>query len=206
VTETDRPPEPSPDTVETRRSLLTRLRDWGDAPGWREFFDTYWQLIYSVARRSGMKDADAQDLVQEVMVSVAREMPDFHYDPARGRFKSWLLRIVHRRIADHWRTGVAARTRTVSMEDEAVPEPLDEADFEKVWLHEWEQHMLQLALRRVKSRVSVQQFMIFEMAELRRLPMSEIKRGLGVSTTQVYLARHRVRKMVRAELRQLGES
>ncbi|MCB1275324.1 sigma-70 family RNA polymerase sigma factor [Prosthecobacter sp.] len=199
-------PEQSPDTLETRSSLLTRLRDWGDAPGWREFFDTYWQLIYSVARRSGMKDHDAQDLVQEVMVSVAREMPDFHYDPARGRFKAWLLRIVHRRVADHWRTGVARRQNTVSMEDEIVPEPIDDTGFEKLWQDEWQQQMLALALRRVKARVSVQQFMIFEMAEMRRLPMAEIRRGLGVSTTQVYLARHRVRKMVRHELRQLGES
>lgn len=199
-------PERTPDTLATRRSLLTRLRDWGDAPGWREFFDTYWQLIYAVARRSGMKDADAQDLVQEVMVTIAREMPDFHYDPARGRFKSWLLRIVHRRVADFWRTGVAERQRTVSAEDEPTPEPSDEAGFEKLWQGEWEQHMLALALRRVKSRVSVQQFMIFEMAELRHLPTAEIKCGLSVSTTQVYLARHRVRKLVRAELRQLGES
>src|SRR6185295_18148826 len=84
--------------IPTRKSLLTRLKNWDDQEGWRQFFDTYWRLIYSVARRTGLSDADAEDIVQETVLAVAKQMPSFHYDPARGSFKNWLLLITRRRI------------------------------------------------------------------------------------------------------------
>src|SRR5688572_15927585 len=86
------------DSLPTRRSLLSRLRNMGDDDSWRAFFDAYWRLIYNVARKSGLSDEDAQDVVQETVISVAKKMPEFRYDPAKGSFKSWLLIITHRRI------------------------------------------------------------------------------------------------------------
>ena len=71
----------------TRRSLLTRLRDAGDQAGWREFFDIYWQLLYRVALKSGLTEAEAQDAVQETIITVAQQMPGFRYEPARCSFK-----------------------------------------------------------------------------------------------------------------------
>ena len=50
--------------IPTRWSLICRLKDWNDQVGWREFFDTYWKLIYSVAIKAGLTDAEAQDVVQ----------------------------------------------------------------------------------------------------------------------------------------------
>ena len=84
------------DSLPTRHSLLSRLRDLGDDASWRTFFDTYWQLIYNVAHKSGLADADAQDVVQETVIAVARRMPEFRYDPAKGSFKQWLLLITRR--------------------------------------------------------------------------------------------------------------
>ena len=63
------------DSLPTRRSLLSRLRDLSDSDSWRTFFDTYWRLIYNVARKSGLSDGDAQDVVQETVIAVARKMP-----------------------------------------------------------------------------------------------------------------------------------
>ena len=89
--------------LKTRRSLLSRLRDLDDRESWRTFFDLYWRMLYNVARRAGLSEADAQDVVQETVVAVARQMPEFHYDRAKGTFKHWLFRIVRRRVADHLR-------------------------------------------------------------------------------------------------------
>ena len=91
------------DSLPTRASLLNRLRDAGDDASWRIFFDTYWRLLYNVARKSGLTDEDAQDVVQETVIAVARKMPEFRYDPAKGSFKLWLLLITRRRIQDHLR-------------------------------------------------------------------------------------------------------
>ena len=94
----------SPDEfLPTRHSLLSRLKDWDDQESWRDFFNIYWKLIYGVARKSGLSDTEAQDVVQEAVLSVAKKMNDFKYDPAIGSFKGWLLLITRRRITDHLR-------------------------------------------------------------------------------------------------------
>src|SRR5438034_2400969 len=84
----------------TRATLIDRLKDWQDQSTWQEFFDTYWKLIYGVARKAGLTDAEAQDVVQETMFSVARHMPTFKYDPAIGSFKAWLLNMTRWRLHD----------------------------------------------------------------------------------------------------------
>jgi hypothetical protein len=75
------------ESLPTRRSLLSRLRNIGDDASWYTFFETYWRLIYNVARKSGLSDDESQEVVQETVISVARKMPDFHYDRAKGSFK-----------------------------------------------------------------------------------------------------------------------
>ena len=93
------PEESSP----TRWTLVERLKDWDDQVSWKEFFDTYWRLIYAVATRSGLNDAEARDVVQETVITVAKKMGSFKADPAQGSFKSWLLQITRRRIVDQLR-------------------------------------------------------------------------------------------------------
>src|SRR6266540_5619492 len=92
--------EPGTDSfLPTRQSLLSRLRDQQDEDGWREFFDTYWRLIYRVARQAGLDDATAQDVVQNTFVYLTRRMPKFRYDRARGSFKAWLRQVTQSRIS-----------------------------------------------------------------------------------------------------------
>ncbi len=87
----------------TRASLIGRVKDLGDQSGWQEFFDIYWRLIYATALKAGLNDAEAQDVVQETILTVAKAMPGFDYDPARGSFKGWLRKTTHWRIHDHLR-------------------------------------------------------------------------------------------------------
>src|SRR5262245_63134562 len=89
--------------IATRRSLLARMDNWDDQRRWQEFFDTYWKLIYSAARKSGLTDAEAQEVVQETVISVAKNIDRLDYDPAIGSFKGWLLQITRWRIADQFR-------------------------------------------------------------------------------------------------------
>src|SRR5689334_22931328 len=111
--------EPSTDSLlPTRQSLLSRLRDCQDQDGWREFFDTYWRLIYRVARQAGLDDSTAQDVVQNTFVYLTRRMPKFRYDATRGSFKSWLQHVTRSRIL--------AFRRRVEAKEPPLPEmPLD---------------------------------------------------------------------------------
>jgi DNA-directed RNA polymerase specialized sigma24 family protein len=92
------------DSVPTRQSLLVRLKHWDDTTSWREFFETYWELIYNVARKAGLNDAEAQDVVQDTVVRVAHNIGKFKTDPRCGSFKSWLLGQARWRIGDQFRT------------------------------------------------------------------------------------------------------
>src|SRR3954453_4758436 len=89
--------------IPTRQSLLDRLKDWQNEESWKVFFDTYWKLIYSAAAKAGLSDAEAQDVVQETVISVYKSLPDFEYDPKLGSFKGWLLKLTRWRIIDQLR-------------------------------------------------------------------------------------------------------
>src|SRR5579862_9254910 len=118
--------------IPTRATLIERLKNWQDRTSWQEFFNIYWQLIYCVARRGGLTDVEAQDVVQETLMSVAKHIPTFKYDPALGSFKGWLLNMARWRIIDqlrkrgplsrqhlHGADSVASGTATV----DAIPDP-----------------------------------------------------------------------------------
>ncbi len=208
------PDSPADELLPTRHSLLSRLRDWNDQDGWRDFFDAYWRLIYTVARRAGLNDAEAQDIVQETLLGIAKKMPAFRYDPAKGSFKAWLLLNVRSRLAEHWRR----RARRERHHAESQPESgsgttflqrLPEADagcLEAAWQKEWEANLLQAALDRTKAKVAARQFLIFDLATLKETPMARITRTLGINIAQVYLAKHRVGKVLKAELERLRKA
>jgi RNA polymerase sigma-70 factor (ECF subfamily) len=203
--------EPGTDSLlPTRQSLLTRLRDWQDHDGWREFFDTYWRLIYRVARQAGLEDAAAQDVVQTTFIYLARRMPKFRYDPTRGSFKSWLRRVTRSRISVFRRRAEAKEPRLpeLPLEDddvpvwESIPDPAGDPS-DEIWQREWDDNLLKAALRRISAKVSAQQLMIFELAALGEVPLKQVARKLDVSLMQVYLARHRVGKLFKAEVTRL---
>lgn len=195
----------------TRQSLLSRLRDWDDQEGWRDFFDTYWRLIYTVARRAGLSEAEAQDVVQETLVVVAKQMPGFRYDPARGSFKAWLHTVIRGRLARHWRKSAAdaqvtERTGNCDGDGEGGDaDPLAASDFEANWQAEWEQNLLQSALRRVQAKVSARQFLLFSLAVFKEVPVATIRERYEASLAQVYLAKHRVGRLLKAEIARLRE-
>jgi RNA polymerase sigma-70 factor (ECF subfamily) len=203
--------EPQSDSLlPTRQSLLSRLRDWEDHEGWREFFDTYWRLIYRVAQQSGLDDSSAQEVVQHTFVYLARRMPRFRYEPARGSFKGWLRQVTRSRISVFRRRAEAKEPPLPELaleEDddriwESVPDPAGDR-LDEVWQREWEENLLKAALQRIRPKVSAQQLMIFELAALGEVPLKQVARKLDVSLMQVYLARHRVGKLFKAEVERL---
>ena len=86
--------------AQTRRTLLSRLRNWEDKDSWQEFFDIYWGLIYSFACQRGLSNSEAEEVVQEPLLVVAKKLPGFRYDPAMGSFKAWLLHTTQWKVRD----------------------------------------------------------------------------------------------------------
>lgn len=194
----------------TRRSLLTRLKDWDDHESWKDFFNTYWKLIYGVAVKSGLSDPEAQDVVQETVVSVAKKMHEFKYDPAVGSFKGWLLLITRRRITDQLR-------RQYRQPDIAEPRPKESTQtatvervadpalpaLDRIWEEEWEKNLMDAAIQRVKRQVKAKQWQIFDFYVLKQWPISKVTATLGVNMGQVYLAKHRISRLIKKEIEAL---
>lgn len=202
--------------IPTRATLLQRLKDWQDESSWQEFFDTYWKLIYDVARKSGLAEAEAQDVVQETMISVARHMPTFQYDPALGSFKAWLLNMTRWRIADQFRKRpplAAAHPipgdESASEDHPAVVHPLDKVmdgssrDLEAVWDDEWEKNLLSAALAKVRRRVDPEKYQIFDFYVNKEWQPEKVAASFRISVDQVYLVKHRLTEMIKGEIKRL---
>ncbi len=203
----------TPDSLPTRASLLSRLRDVGDSDSWRAFFETYWRLIYNVACKSGLSDADAQEVVQETVIAVARRMPEFRYDPARGSFKQWLLLITRRRIQDHlrqvYRSLPVAGAVSLAEREEAdaalAPVPPPDAQIDAAWEEEWRENVFQEALARVRARVDPKTYQAFAYCVRQNLRAPVVAKMLGMNTAQVYLARHRVSVAVKRAAKEIEQ-
>jgi RNA polymerase sigma-70 factor (ECF subfamily) len=186
------------------------LKNWDDQQSWRVFFDTYWGLIYHVALKAGLTEAEAQDVVQETIISVSKQMPTFEYDAANGSFKGWLLRLTQWRIADQFRKrqrgikrgepGPSTSTGTATIE--RVPDPAGPA-LEALWNQEWESNLMRAALARVKRKVKAKQYQIFDFAVLKGWPVSEVARTLGVNSGMVYVTKHRLSRLMQKEIARL---
>ena len=201
------------DSLLTQKSLLSRLRNLDDQASWRTFFDRYWRLLYNVARKSGLDDSGAQDLVQDTVIAVARKMPEFRYDPARGTFRQWLLRITRRRIIDHLR-----RVYRQPPQTELSPESLDENEehadavtdesasaIEATWNEEWEKSTFEAALTSVRATVNPRHFQVFDYCVLKEWPASKVAATLGLNAAQVYLAKHRVAQAMKRAVRRIND-
>jgi RNA polymerase sigma-70 factor (ECF subfamily) len=182
----------------TRWTLIQRLKRWDDQEGWREFFDTYWKLIYSAALKSGLTAVEAQEVVQETVISVSRNIGDLQPTPEAGSFKSWLLQLTRWRIIDQVRKrrsfagpGQPSADTTGTSTTARIPDPAG-LELEKVWDEEWQTNLIQAALERVERQTSAKHYQIFYLHVIREVPVDKVAAATGVKPNDVYLVKHRL--------------
>ena len=185
----------------TRRSLLRRLKDWQDQDSWQEFSKIYERLIYQTARKAGLTDAEAQEVVQETLLSVAKKIAGFNYDANAGSFRGWLLQIIKRRIVDQFRKRRPAAPEGTKGLDEIPDRTM--LSFEALWNEEWHLAVLEMARAFVKGNVGVKQYQMFEMYVLQQQPMRTVTKTLGVNAAQVYMAKYRITQLLKREIKRL---
>lgn len=200
----------SAESIPTRASLLSRLKDWNDAQSWLDFYDTYRRLIFAVAVKAGLTDAEAADALQETIIAVAREIREFKYDPARGSFKGWLLQQTRWRIGDQFRKRqwrLRERWQETGKTDamERVPDPASLEIPESLWDQEWRRNLLEVAAERVKEKVEPRTWQIYQLYVQEEWPMAKVAKSLGVSSTLVYVVKHRIEAMLKRETRLLAK-
>lgn len=168
-------------------------------------------MIYEVALKSGLTESEAQDVVQETVIAVARKIGSFEYDRSQGSFKGWLLTITRCRIVDEFRKRpryctaslhAAGDDRVSTSTVDRIPDPAS-GDLDAVWDQEWRKNLMEVAIERVKRQVKARHFQVFELFVLRSWSAHQVARALSLNIGQVYLTKHRLLQLIKGEVKDL---
>ncbi|HUN82661.1 MAG TPA: sigma-70 family RNA polymerase sigma factor [Phycisphaerae bacterium] len=184
----------------TRASLLLRIKDRRDDTAWRQFDEIYRPMLYHFALSRGLKDAEAEDVVQYCMAAVQEQIHAFDYDPTKGRFKGWLRTLVNNRIRNLLR-GKHEQPAESGVFQRPADQETPEEEFDRLWMVEHLKH----ALRAVQAEVGDTAFQIFQLYVMEQQPVEEICSKLSVNANQVHKTKFRLTKKLAEKLAELGE-
>ncbi len=194
----------------TRPSLLVRLKAPGDEGAWVEFVDMYEPLIFRLARRRGLQEADAEDLTQDVLRAVAGAIARWEHDPARGSFRAWLYRITRNLIVN----ALAARSRRTAsygaggtdMVNLLEAQPAPEGEDSTLFDIEYRRQVFNRAAERVRPSVHETTWQAFWRSGVDGEDVPAVAASLGLTPGAVYVARSRVMARLRREIEQIEET
>ncbi|MCG3126215.1 MAG: hypothetical protein CHACPFDD_01045 [Phycisphaerae bacterium] len=178
----------------THLSLLARLSDARDRTAWREFHERYGALIAGFARRRGLQPADCDDVVQDVLLSLSKALPQFRYDSKKGTFRAYLKAATLRAISHR----AQGRPAMLSLAD-SVSDPPDEHAADEVWEYEWRQYHLRQAMRVVDAEFNEVDRQAFQRYALESANPHDAAGALSISVEHVYQVKSRIVRRI-AEL------
>src|SRR5690242_14848677 len=191
----------------TRASLLVRLRDPLDKEAWQQFVQLYAPVVYGFARKRGLQDADAADLMQEVFRSVAGAAGRLDYDPKRGSFRGWLYTVTRNKIYSF----LDSQRRQVRGSGDSGAQQMLEEQAESgdgtadVWDQEYERSAFEWAAERVRGEFHEATWQACWLTAVEGLSAKDAGKRLGLSPGAVYVAKSRVIARLREEIRELEQ-
>ncbi len=190
-----------PQIPDTRHSLLVQLKDHGDGAAWSEFLRLYEPVVYRLGRHFGLQDADARDLVQDVLASIARSVRDWEPDQYPGSFRKWLFRVAKNAACNLVRRG-AGKQRGIGgtsfvqrLAAIAVDDPA-ETRFEL----EYRRETFRRAAETIRRDVDERTWLVFQRTVVDEEPIADVARDLGMSVGLAYTARCRVLARLKKEV------
>lgn len=192
----------APDSPVTRASLLIRLRDHADHGAWREFVDVYGPVIYGFARKRGLQDADAADLMQDVLRSVTNAIGRLDYDPRQGSFRGWLFTITRNKVFNllSSRRGKARGSGDSGTLAQLHAEPDQTPGLDAVWEADYQRQIAALALQSIEAEFQPKTWTAFWRTAVNGEPAGDVGRELSMSPGAVYVAKSRVLARLKDEV------
>jgi RNA polymerase sigma-70 factor (ECF subfamily) len=192
---------------ETSASLLERLRQQPDAASWERLVKLYTPLLRGWLRRHLVPHEDVDDLVQEVMAVLVRELPQFRYDRERGSFRGWLRTIVVNRLRMFWRS---RQSRPLATGDSNLARKLDELEdphsaLTQLWDREHDRHVAHRLLELLEPEFEPTTWTAFQRLALDGEKAQTVARELGISLNAVYIAKYRVLRRLRQQIEGLTD-
>ena len=187
----------------THLTLLARLTAGRDPDAWDEFCRRYGELVRGFAHRQGLQAADCDDILQDVLIRLVRTMPRFTYDPAKGKFRSYLKTVVLRAVYERFsqKKGV----KPVENIESAANSAAGDAQIEQVWETEWRRYHLRQAMRTIEVEFSAKDVAAFQAYAVDGRDVQTTCDLLGISADQVYQAKSRILRRLSALIEQQVE-
>ena len=184
---------------ETRLSLLARLGDAADEDAWNEFVKLYMPVIYRTALGIGLQDADAQEVVQQVLISVSKALAKRPHDPSQAKFRTWLS-VVSRNATISLLRGKRPDSGSGSDTDQikltSVPDP-GFAEAEKIMKVELQKEVFRAVAKEIEREFAPDTWKAFWLTTVDGKDIAEVAEELGKQTGSVYAARSRVMRRLR---------
>lgn len=181
------------DSPLTRASLLVQIRDGANTTAWHEFVQLYGPVVYGFARKRGLQDADAADLMQDVLRSVSNSIGRLEYDRQRGTFRGWLFTITRNKVFNFLS---ARKNRPQGSGDTATNKLLDthpgDAEGADQWELEYQRRLAGIAMDQVKREFQTSTWQAFWLTAVEGKQASDAARETGLSSGAVYVAKSRV--------------
>ncbi len=191
-----------PESPVTRASLLVRIRDRGDQTAWQEFVEVYSPVIYGFARKRGLQDADAADLMQDVLRSVSNAIGRLEYDPKQGSFRGWLFTITRNKVFNHLsaRRGKARGTGDSGAQALLSAHPDDSPTMDDGWELDYQRQIAALAMNELRTEFQEKTWEAFWRTAVEGESAGDVGRALGMSPGAVYVAKSRVLARLKVEV------
>lgn len=179
----------------TRSSVLRAVADTANEAAWQRLFDLYAGFVFSIARSKGLRSEDADDIVQVVFADLARNLPTFQYDRAKGKFRSYLTGLVHWRIMDRLKSGKRdADLKAAFWEEAKAAASSADEDFAE---REWQAAAMEEALRRIRPDVRPEHYAAFVASAVEGQDAESVMRLYGLSRDNLYQIRKRLTMKLR---------
>jgi RNA polymerase sigma factor (sigma-70 family) len=185
----------------TRASLLVQIRDGANHAAWQEFVNLYGPVVYGFARKRGLQDADAADVMQDVLRSVSGAIGRLEYDRNQGTFRGWLFTITRNKVLNFL---AARRVRPQGSGDTTTNRLLDShpqgEDGADVWETEYQRRLAALAMERVRHEFQENTWRGFWLTAVEGLAAADVAKQVGISAGAIYVAKSRVLARLKEEV------
>jgi RNA polymerase sigma-70 factor (ECF subfamily) len=180
------------------------LQDTGDDAAWEEFASIYRPIIVRIALRRQLQFDDAEDLAQQVLLLVLKNISNWKTDPARARFRTWLQTVVRNAMMNALtrRPKEQASGGTTSLQQ--LNQCPDKAD--SLWFDlEWQRETLRWVAQQVRGEFESTTWTAFWDTAIEQLSAQEVAERTGRSVGAVYIARSRVMQRIKQRIAELDE-
>jgi RNA polymerase sigma-70 factor, ECF subfamily len=181
---------------DTRHSLIMRLAESDGQTAWLEFSKLYEQAIYRFARSRSLQPADAEEVVQEVMLAVHRVAPTWNNTGHAGGFRTWLVTAMHRICLATLRK----RQRAIGVGDIAMDAVASSTDFDEADERDWRDWAFCWAAGEVQLEILPQTWRAFWLTSVANEPPDEVAKQLNMSIGSVYAAKCRTIARIRERI------